>query len=136
MSSRYTTVRLVVDGEHFEILVNPDPALNFKLGKQIEPSQVIAADEVFSDSTKGLRVGTEKLKKYFKTEDSAKAAVEVLRRGELQLTQEQRKKLLDEKKKSIVTMIAKTYVDARTSLPHTTIRLEQAMRSEEHTSEL
>ena len=71
MSSRYTTVRLIVDGEHFEILVNPDPALNFKLGKQIEPSQVIAADEVFSDSSKGLRVGTEKLRKYFKTEDSA-----------------------------------------------------------------
>ncbi|HLQ21175.1 MAG TPA: ribosome assembly factor SBDS [Nitrososphaerales archaeon] len=128
MSSRYTTVRLVVDGEHFEILVNPDPALNFKLGKQIEPSQVIAADEVFSDSSKGLRVGTEKLKKYFKTEDAARAAVEVLRRGELQLTQEQRKKLLDEKRKSIVTMIAKTYVDPRTSLPHPPIRVEQAMQ--------
>src|SRR5437899_11846993 len=128
MSSRYTTVRLVVDGEHFEILVNPDPALNFKLGKQIEPSQVIAVDEVFSDSSKGLRVGTEKLKKHFKTEDPAKAAVEVLRRGELQLTQEQRKKLLDEKRKSIVTMIAKTYVDPRTSLPHPPIRVEQAMQ--------
>src|SRR5437879_11230931 len=128
MSSRYTTVRLVVDGEHFEIMVNLDPALKFKLGKQIEPSQVIAADEVFSDSTKGLRVGTEKLKKYFKTEDTAKAAIEVLRRGELQLTQEQRKKLLDEKRKSIVTMISKTYVDPRTSLPHPPIRVEQAMQ--------
>ncbi|TLY11101.1 MAG: ribosome assembly factor SBDS [Thaumarchaeota archaeon] len=97
MSSRYTTVRLIVDGEHFEILVNPDPALNFKLGKQIEPSQVIAVDEVFSDSSKGLRVGTEKLKN-------------------------------DEKRKSIVTMIAKTYVDPRTSLPHPPIRVEQAMQ--------
>jgi len=128
MSSRYTTVRLVVEGEHFEILVNPDAALNFKLGKQIEPSQVIAVDEVFSDSTKGLRVGTEKLKKHFRTDDPAKAAVEVLRRGELQLTQEQRKKLLDEKKRSVVAMISKNYVDPKTLLPHPPLRVEQAIQ--------
>src|SRR5712691_4331995 len=128
MSSRYTTVRLVAEGEHFEILVNPDPALNFKLGKQIEPSQVIAVDEVFSDSTKGLRVGTEKLKKFLGTDDPGKAAVEVLRRGELQLTQEQRKKILEDKSRSIVVLISKNCVDPRTSLPHPPIRIEQAMQ--------
>ncbi len=128
MSSRYTTVRLVVEGEHFEILVNPDPALNFKLGKQIDPAQVIAVDEVFSDSSKGLRVATEKLRKHFSTDDPGKAAVEVLRRGELQLTQEQRRKLLDERKKSIVAMISKNYVDPKTSLPHPPLRIEQAMQ--------
>ncbi len=128
MSSRYTTVRLVVEGEHFEILVNPDPALNFKLGKQIDPAQVIAVDEVFSDSSKGLRVATEKLRKHFSTDDPGRAAVEVLRRGELQLTQEQRRKLLDERKKSIVAMISKNYVDPKTSLPHPPLRIEQAMQ--------
>ncbi len=128
MSSRYTTVRLVVEGEHFEILVIPDPALNFKLGKQIDPAQVIAVDEVFSDSSKGLRVATEKLRKHFSTDDPGRAAVEVLRRGELQLTQEQRRKLLDERKKSIVAMISKNYVDPKTSLPHPPLRIEQAMQ--------
>lgn len=128
MSSRYTTVRLVVEGEHFEILVNPDPALDFKLGKQIDPAQVIAVDQVFSDSSKGLRVATEKLRKHFSTDDPGRAAVEVLRRGELQLTQEQRRKLLDERKKSIVAMISKNYVDPKTSLPHPPLRIEQAMQ--------
>ena len=128
MSSRYTTVRLVVEGEHFEILVNPDPALNFKLGKQIDPAQVIAVDQVFSDSSKGLRVATEKLRKHFSTDDPVKAAFEVLRRGELQLTQEQRRRLLDERKKSIVAMISKNYVDPKTSLPHPPLRIEQAMQ--------
>lgn len=128
MDTKYTTVRLVVEGEQFEILVNPDPALDFKLGKQIEPSQVIIADEVYSDSKKGLRVGNEKLKKFLHTEDMAQAAIEVLRRGELQLTQEQRKRLLDEKKKSIVSMIAKNYVDPKTTLPHPPLRIEQAMQ--------
>jgi ribosome maturation protein SDO1 len=128
MSSKYTNVRLVIEGEHFEILVNPDAALNFKLGKQIDPSQVIVTDEVFSDSNKGLRVGSEKLKKYLRTDDPLKAAVEVLRRGELQLTQEQRKRLLDEKRRSIIATISKNYVDPKTSLPHPPLRVEQAMQ--------
>ncbi len=128
MSSKYTNVRLVIEGEHFEILVNPDAALDFKLGKKIETSQVIVTDEVFSDSNKGLRIGSDKLKKYLKTEDPSKAAVEVLRRGELQLTQEQRKRLLDEKKRNIIATISKNYVDPKTSLPHPPLRIEQAMQ--------
>lgn len=128
MSSKFTTVRLVVDGEHFEILVNPDPALSYKMGKQVESSQVIAVDEVFSDSNKGLRVSAEKLRKYFQTEDHSRAAQEVLRRGELALTQEQRKRLTEEKRKAIVSMISKNFVDPKTSLPHPPIRIEQAMQ--------
>ena len=127
-SSRFTTVRLTLEGEHYEILVNPDSALSFKQGRSVEPSQVIAVDEVYSDSNKGLRASSEKLKKHFGTDDHAKAALEVLKRGELNLTQEQRKRLTDEKRKAVVTMISKNFVDPRTSLPHPPVRIEQAMQ--------
>jgi ribosome maturation protein SDO1 len=128
MSSKFTTVRLVIEGEKFEILVNPESALSFKLGKNVEPSQVIAVDEVFSDSNKGLRVASEKLKKVFNTDDPAKAAIEVLKRGELNLTQEQRKKMTEDKRKGIVAAISKNFVDPKTSLPHPPMRIEQAMQ--------
>lgn len=128
MSSKFTTVRLVIEGEKFEILVNPDSALSFKQGKNVEPSQVIAVDEVFSDSNKGLRVSSEKLKKIFNTDDPGAAAIEVLKRGELNLTQEQRKKMTEEKRKAIVAGISKNFVDPRTSLPHPPLRIEQAMQ--------
>ena len=82
MSSKFTTVRLVIEGDRYEIMVNPDSALAYKTGKAIEPSQVIGIDEVFSDANKGLRAPGEKLKKHFGTDDHAKAAVEVLRREE------------------------------------------------------
>ncbi|MBI3859002.1 MAG: ribosome assembly factor SBDS [Thaumarchaeota archaeon] len=121
-------MRLVIDGERFEVLVNPDSALSFKQGKNVEPSQVIAMEEVFSDSNKGLRVGAEKLKKYFETDDESKAALEVLKRGELNLTQDQRKRLTEEKRKAVVAMISKTYVDPKTMLPHPPLRIEQAMQ--------
>ena len=127
-STKFTTVRLAIDGEHFEILVNPDSALSFKQGKDVEPSQVIAMEEVFSDSNKGLRVGAEKLRKYFGTDDEAKASLEVLRRGELNLTQEQRKRLTEEKRRAVISTISKTFVDPRTMLPHPPLRIEQAMQ--------
>ena len=126
-SSKFTTVKLTIAGEHYEILVNPDAALSFKQGRNVDPSSVIAADEVYSDSNKGLRASSEKLKLHFGTDDHAKAALEVLKRGELNLTQEQRKRLTEEKRKAVVAAISKNYVDPRTTLPHPPTRIEQAM---------
>lgn len=128
MSTKFTSVRLTIEGERYEILVYPDPALNFKMGKQVDPAQVLAIDEVYSDSSKGLRASADKLKKHFKTDDHAKAALEVLRRGELQLTQEQRMRQTEEKRRQVVTLIAKNYVDPKTHLPHPPVRIEQAMQ--------
>jgi len=127
-ASKFTTVKLTIGSDHYEILVNPDSALAYKQGRNVEPSAVIVVDEVYSDSRKGLRASTEKLKLHFGSDDHAKAALEVLRRGELNLTQEQRKKLTDEKRKAIVAAISKNFVDPRTLLPHPPLRIEQAMQ--------
>ena len=126
-SSKFTTVKLTVDGEHYEILVSPDSALSFKQGRDVEPSSVIAVDEVYSDANKGLRASSEKLKLHFGTNDHSKAAVEVLKRGQLNLTQEQRKRLTEEKRRAVVALISKNFVDPRTTLPHPPMRIEQAM---------
>lgn len=128
MSGKFTTVRLSLDREHFEILVNPDPALNFKLGRNIDISQVIAIDEIYSEASKGLRVSSEKLSKYFNTTEVTKVAEAILRRGELQLTTEQRRKLMEEKRKQIIAIIARNYGDPKTGLPHPPLRIEQALQ--------
>jgi ribosome maturation protein SDO1 len=127
-SSKFTTVKLTIAGEHYEVLVNPDSALAYKQGRNVEPSAVLVADEVYSDSRKGLRASSEKLKLHFGTDDHAKAALEVLRRGELNLTQEQRKRLTDDKRRAIIAAISKNFVDPRTTLPHPPTRIEQAMQ--------
>lgn len=127
MSSKFTTVRLTSDGEHFEILVHPDAALDFKFGRNVEISQIIAVDEVYSDSNKGLRVPSEKLLKHFKTNNFLQVAEIILRRGNLNLTTEQRRRLVEEKRKQIVANIARNFVDPRTGLPHPPLRIEQAM---------
>jgi ribosome maturation protein SDO1 len=123
-----TLVKYSFEGEKFEIMVKPDPALDFKLGKKKDLSAVLVSDEIYTDSGKGTRPSAEKLLKAFKTEDQTEIAQIILEKGDLNLTTDQRRKMIEEKRKQIVTFIAKTYVDPKTHLPHPPLRIEQAMK--------
>jgi len=120
-------VRFAVEGEKFEILVKPDHALEFKLGKKKDVSTILISEEVYSDSNKGTRASTEKLMKAFKTTDQTAIATIILQKGDLNLTTDQRRKMVSEKRKQIVEFIAKNFVDPRSHLPHPPLRIEQAM---------
>ena len=124
----YTLVKYSFDGEKFEIMVKPDPALDYKLGRKKDLSAVLVSDEIYTDAGKGTRPSTEKLTKAFKTDDSTEIAKIILQKGDLNLTTLQRRKMIDEKRKQVVNFIAKTYVDPRTHLPHPPLRIEQAMK--------
>ena len=123
-----TIVRFSFEGEKFEILVKPDPALEYKLGKKKDISAVLVSEEIYTDSGKGTKPPTEKLLKAFKTEDPTEIAQIIMQKGDLNLTTDQRRKMIEEKRKQIVEFIAKTYVDPRTHLPHPPLRIELAMK--------
>jgi len=123
-----TIARYSYEGEKFEILVKPDPALDFKLGKKKDISAVLVSEDIYTDSGKGTKPTNEKLLKAFKTEDLTEIAQIILQKGDLNLTTDQRRKMIDEKKKQIVQFIVKTYVDPKSHLPHPPIRVEQAMK--------
>ncbi|MEX0910949.1 MAG: ribosome assembly factor SBDS [Nitrosopumilaceae archaeon] len=127
MVDKLTVIRFSVEGEKFELLVKPDPALEYKLGKRKDISTVLVSEEIYSDSNKGTRASTEKLMKAFKTTDPAAIATIILQKGDLNLTTDQRRKMVSEKRKQIVEFIAKTYVDPRSHIPHPPLRIEQAM---------
>ena len=127
MSDKYTTARLSKGPDRFEILVKPQPALDYKLGKQVPISQVLMIEEVYSDSSKGTRASEEKLQKHFGTTEAAKIAEEIMRAGELQLTTEQRRQLIEEKRRQIISIIARNAIDPRSGAPHPPLRIEQAL---------
>ena len=123
-----TVVRYSFEGEKFEILVKPDPALEYKLGRKKDISAILISDEIYTDSGKGTRASSEKLLHAFQTDDSIAIAEKIIQKGVLNLTTDQRRKMIEEKRKQIVTFIAKTYVDPRSHLPHPPLRIEQAMK--------
>lgn len=125
--NKYTVIRLNLDGNKFELLVKPDPALEYKLGKRTDLSSVLISDEIYSDANKGSRVGIEKLVKYFNTTDPSEISKQILSRGELSLTTEQRRKMVEEKRKQIIQYINKNFVDPKTHIPHPLTRIESAL---------
>jgi ribosome maturation protein SDO1 len=127
MSEKFTTARITKTGEKFEILVKPDPALDYKMGKALSLSQVLVIDEIYSDAGKGTRASAEKLEKAFGTADAAKIAEEIMRHGELQLTTEQRRQLVEDKRKQVIAFISRNCIDPRSGTPHPPLRIEQAL---------
>jgi len=127
MSEQYTIARINLDGDNFEILVKPEPAFSYRLGKITSLSQVLASDGIYSDANKGMRASEEKLKKSFGTLDVLKIADAILKKGTLQLTTEQRRKMIEDKRKQIITFISQNCVDPKTKFPHPPTRIEQAM---------
>ena len=125
--SKVTIVKLTIGSDRFEILVKPDPALEYKLGKRVDLSSVLVSDEIYSDANKGSRVAVDKLTKHFKTSDSNEILKQILLKGELNLTTDQRRKMVEDKRKQIVQYINKNFVDPKTKLPHPVQRIENAL---------
>ncbi len=111
----------------FEILVDPDKALEMKKGRPVPIGNVLAIQEIFTDAKKGERASSKDLEKHFSTADKLKVAEEIIRHGEVQLTTEQKRKMMEEKYKEIADIISRQGVDPRTSLPHPPQRIMNAM---------
>jgi len=127
MSQRYTIARITREGEHFEILVKPEPALSYRTGKTNSISKVLVTETIFTDANKGLKPSEDQLQKAFGTSNTIKIADVILKNGSLQLTTEQRKKMTENKRKQIISFITRQCVDPKTNLPHPPLRIEKAM---------
>ena len=119
--------RLHKGGDRFEILVDPHQAEHILEGKIDNILSALAIDAVFSDSKKGTHAPVESLQKQFKTTDVSTIAKEIIQKGEIQLTTEQRHEMQQQKRKRIVDMIVKNAMDPRTKMPHPRTRIELAL---------
>jgi ribosome maturation protein SDO1 len=127
MSEKFTIARLTKDNEHFEVLVKSQKALDYRNGKISGITEALAAETIFSDANKGTRAAEDDIRKAFGTTDSLKVADIILKKGQLQLTTEQRRKMVEDKRKQVVDYISRQAVDPKTNLPHPPLRIENAM---------
>lgn len=127
MLDKSTIVRLSAGNEKFEILVKPDPALEYKLGKKMDISNIMISDEIYSDASKGTKSSTEKLMKAFRTTDQFEIAKQIMAKGDLNLNTDQRRKMIEEKKRQIVEYINKNFVDPKTHMPHPISRISTVL---------
>jgi ribosome maturation protein SDO1 len=119
--------RLTKSGEKFEVLVDPERALELRMGKDIALDNLVASEEIYEDSKKGLRASKENINKAFGTNDLNIIIKTIVKEGEVQLTTDQRRQMLEEKTKAIASIISKRSINPQTNLPHPMDRILRAM---------
>jgi len=110
--------RLQIKGKRFELWVDPILAYDFRYGKKIPISKLLAVNEIYFDAKKGERVPIQTLIEIFKTSDIILIAERIVKEGEIQITTEFRKGLIEEKKKEIAGIISMGALNPQTALPH------------------
>ncbi|WP_254544347.1 ribosome assembly factor SBDS [Halomarina pelagica] len=123
------TARLESHGARFEVLVDPDAALAIKRDEfDGELEEVIAAEDVFEDASRGDRPAESDLEDAFGTTDPMEIIPEVIKRGEIQITAEQRREMQEQKRRRLVDRIARNAVNPQMdNAPHPPERIERAL---------
>ncbi len=119
--------RLEKLGETFEVVVDPDVVQAIRDGDEADLEKGLAIDTIFRDAKKGSRSSEDKMEEVFGTTDPIEVARAVIKKGEIQVTTEQRRKMLEAKKKAIVSTIARNAINPQTNTPHPPQRIENAM---------
>ena len=112
------TARFETGGNRFEILVDPISALDYKEGEVIDWEDAIAADGVWSDSAKGERAPDILVNNTFETLELIEIYKKILEEGTIQLTSQQRKEMVEQKKKQIVARIVANAMNPQSGGAH------------------
>jgi ribosome maturation protein SDO1 len=114
-------------GLKFELLVDPVKAMDMKIGKEVPLDDLLASRDIFEDSNKGLRASSANVGKAFGTTDIGKITNIIIKEGDVQITTDQRRAMLEEKTKAIASLISKRGVNPQTGIPHPADRVLRAM---------
>ncbi|MBP3385943.1 MAG: ribosome assembly factor SBDS [Candidatus Methanomethylophilaceae archaeon] len=121
------TARLESHGETFEILLDPAVFDLIKKGKEFDIVEYMAVEDVFKNAGKGTRPAEDKIKEAFGTDEIGEIARKIVEKGEIQITAEQRKEMLDAKRQQVITYIAANAINPQTRTPHPPLRIQMAL---------
>jgi ribosome maturation protein SDO1 len=123
------TARLESHGARFEVLVDPDAALAISRGEfEGELEEVIAAEDVFENASRGDRPAESDVEDVFGTTEPLEIIPEVIQRGEIQITAEQRREMQERKRRQLINRIARNAINPQMDdAPHPPDRIESAL---------
>jgi len=118
---------ITIEGKRFEVYVDPELANMYREGRKPDTKNILVVDEVYFDAKKAEKAKSEALQKAFGTTDIMAVLEIILKKGNVQLTTEQKRKKAEEKHKQIVSILMRETIDPRTNAPHTESRIEEAL---------
>jgi len=122
------TVRLKKGGKRFEIACYKNKVISWRNREEKDIDEVLQTHTVFANVSKGQAAKKEDLLSAFNTDDQTKICLEILDKGELQVSDKERTQHLENTFKEIASIVSGKCVNPETKRPYTISIIEQAMR--------
>lgn len=121
-------VRLKKGGKRFEIACYKNKVISWRNKEEKDIDEVLQTHTVFSNVSKGQAAKKEDLASAFNTEDQTKICLEILDKGELQVSDKERTQHLENTFKEIASLVSGKCINPETKRPYTITMIEQAMK--------
>ncbi|KAG9397331.1 Ribosome maturation protein SBDS [Carpediemonas membranifera] len=113
-------VRYKTHGIRYEIACFPNKVADWRNGAEKDIEEVLQADMVYSNVSKGVFAKDADLKKGFGTSDHFEVAKIILQKGELQVSAKERAHGQDAMLKEIASIVSAQTINPETGLPYPT----------------
>lgn len=127
-------VRMKKGGKRFEIACYKNKVMSWRNKTEKDLDEVLQTSTVFNNVSKGQVAKKDDLKKSFGTDDLTTICLEVLAKGELQVSEKERHDHLESKYRDIATIVSEMCVNPETKRPYTVTVIERAMKEDIHYS--
>ncbi|KAF2352269.1 Ribosome maturation protein Sdo1/SBDS [Trinorchestia longiramus] len=121
-------VRLTKNGKRFEIACYKNKVINWRDGTETDINEVLQIHEVFTNVSKGATANKQLITKCFGTADVTEVCKLILKNGDLQWSEKERKELQDNLFKEIANIIADKCIDPETGVAHQSTLIQNAMK--------
>lgn len=120
-------VRLRKAGQRFEIACFPNKVLSWRSRVEKDLDEVLQSHTVYSNVSKGVLAKSKDLIKAFGTDDLTNICVEILEKGELQVSGKEREAQLSSQFRDIATIVMEKTINPETRRPYTMTMIERLM---------
>lgn len=125
-------VRLKRRGKRFELACYKNKVLSWRSGIETDLDEVLQTTSIFSNVSKGILAPQDQLESAFRTKDTSAILLEILSKGELQVSHRERAAASSSLFNEIAVHVSDIAVDATTSRPFPVGVIERAMRDGIH----
>lgn len=125
-------VRLKRKGKRFEVACYKNKVVSWRNGTEKDLDEVLQVENVFMNVSKGVVANKKDLMQAFGTDDVRKVILEVLSKGEVQVSGKERSHQSDKLFQEIATIVAEKCVDPASQRPFTVTMIERVMKETIH----
>jgi ribosome maturation protein SDO1 len=118
--------KLKTHGENFEVVIEPELAIKFRHG-EADIRESLKSEHIYREALKGDLASEHVLQEVFKTTDSLKIAEQIIKEGSIQIDDDYKDRLRNDKKRQLIEILVKNTADANTGQPLTATRLNNAL---------